>query len=228
MKKAFTFSLCIWIGAVCKSGLVQGFSMSAPTLNISATEYSIQASNALTITCRGQRPLGWSWPGKSAVEGSTKSASYKSEEPGGRMVNIRECDGSERDQYCKTFTLMGARANDTGYYRCFYHYIELIVDGVTATSVYVFVKDFQNPFFNSPPNSTQASPLLIVSGATVTVPCLVSIPSLNVTLRGVSYGLQGFLVISCGKISGHQNYNRAVTMDLDVVHVKCRYFKRLQ
>ncbi|XP_067900114.1 vascular endothelial growth factor receptor 3 isoform X1 [Heterodontus francisci] len=183
MKKPFPFSLWIWIGAVCKSGLVWGFSNSAPTLNITGTEYSINASNTLTITCRGQRPLGWTWPGKPAVEDNTKSASHWSEELVGRIVNIRECNGSTRDQYCKTLTLMGARANDTGYYRCFYHFIEPIVDGATAASVYIFVKDFQNPFFNASPNGTQASPVLIVNSPTVTVPCLVSIPYLNVSLR---------------------------------------------
>ncbi|XP_043559067.1 vascular endothelial growth factor receptor 3 isoform X1 [Chiloscyllium plagiosum] len=183
MKKAFTFSVWIWFVVVCKSGLVQGFSMTAPTLNISGTEYSLDVSNTLTFTCRGQRPLGWSWPGKPAVEDNTKSASYWSEELGGRIVSIRECDGSERDQYCKTFMLMGARANDTGYYRCFYHFIEPIVDGTTATSIYVFVKDFQNPFVNTSPNGTQISPVLIVNSPRVTVPCLVSIPFLNVTLR---------------------------------------------
>ncbi|XP_067852056.1 vascular endothelial growth factor receptor 3 isoform X2 [Heptranchias perlo] len=168
--------------AAC-TGLVWGFSMSAPTLNVTGTEYSIDTSNTLTIICRGQRPLGWSWPGRQAAEEDRKSASYRSDEPGGRTVIIKECDGSVREQYCKIFTLLGARANDTGYYRCFYHFIEPIVDGATATSVYIFVKDFQNPFFNASPNGTQGPQVLIVNIPTVTVPCLVSIPYLNVTLR---------------------------------------------
>uniref|UniRef100_UPI00398F23D0 vascular endothelial growth factor receptor 3 n=1 Tax=Pristiophorus japonicus TaxID=55135 RepID=UPI00398F23D0 len=183
MKKPFTLPLWIWIGAVCKSGLARGFSMSAPTLNVTGTEYSINVSNTLTITCRGQRPLGWMWPGKHAVEEDTKSASYWSEEPGGRTLSIRECDGSASDQYCKTFTLTGARATDTGHYRCFYHFIEPIVDGTTATSVYIFVQDLQNPFFNASPNGTQALQVLIVNIPAVTVPCLVSVPYLNVTVR---------------------------------------------
>ncbi|XP_048459439.1 vascular endothelial growth factor receptor 3 [Rhincodon typus] len=44
-------------------------------------------------------------------------------------------------------------------------------------------QNFQNPFFNTSPNGTQISPVLIVNSPTVTVPCPVSIPYLNVTLR---------------------------------------------
>ncbi|XP_051869259.1 vascular endothelial growth factor receptor 3, partial [Pristis pectinata] len=166
-----------------ENGLIRGLSISAPTLNITGTEYSITVSDTLSISCRGQRPLGWTWPGKVAVKEDTKSPSYWLEEAGGRTVSITECEGVATHQYCKTLTLTGTRANDTGYYRCYYHFFESIVDEVTAVSIYVFVKDPQNPFLNTSPNGTQQFHILTVNSPLVTVPCLVSIPSLNVTLR---------------------------------------------
>ncbi|XP_069754056.1 vascular endothelial growth factor receptor 3 isoform X2 [Narcine bancroftii] len=183
MKGAFGWILYVLVGALGAPGLVGGFSISAPTLNITGTEYSIPVSDMLSIMCRGQRPLGWSWPGQVTVEEDTKSPSYWLEEPGGRTVSVKECEGQTSHQYCKTLTLTGSRANDTGCYRCYYHFTGSIVDGVTAISIYVFVEDLQNPFLSTSPNGTQLPPLLVVDSPWVTVPCLVSIPTLNVTLR---------------------------------------------
>ncbi|XP_072120194.1 vascular endothelial growth factor receptor 3 isoform X1 [Mobula birostris] len=182
MKRPPGFPLWIWLGALSGPGLIQGLSNTAPTLNITGTEYSITASGTLSITCRGQMPLSWNWPGKVATTEETKSPSQWLEEPGGRTVSIAECEGVATHQYCKTLTLTRARANDTGYYRCYYHF-EPIVDEVSAASIYIFVKDPQNPFLSSSPNGTQQPQVLTVNSSLVTVPCLVSIPTLNVTLR---------------------------------------------
>eukprot|EP00062_Callorhinchus_milii_P021926 gi/632979167/ref/XP_007906319.1/ PREDICTED: vascular endothelial growth factor receptor 3 isoform X2 [Callorhinchus milii] len=190
MKTAFTFSLCVWVGAVYKSGLVWGYSMSSPTLNITEDEYIINVDSALSIICRGQRPLQWSWPGKAggSREGSQAhnqadktSVQSWTEESGGRTVSVQECEGSVAQQYCKIFTLTGARASDTGYYRCSYQFISAIVDGTTASSIYVFVQDFQQVFFSSSPETINF--IYISKHSMVTVPCPVSVPNLNVSLR---------------------------------------------
>uniref|UniRef100_A0A4W3H8L1 Vascular endothelial growth factor receptor 3 n=1 Tax=Callorhinchus milii TaxID=7868 RepID=A0A4W3H8L1_CALMI len=140
------------------TGLVWGYSMSSPTLNITEDEYIINVDSALSIICRsvGQRPLQWSWPGKAggSREGSQAhnqadktSVQSWTEESGGRTVSVQECEGSVAQQYCKIFTLTGARASDTGYYRCSYQFISAIVDGTTASSIYVFVQG-KSPIFD--------------------------------------------------------------------------------
>uniref|UniRef100_A0A4W3HCX7 Vascular endothelial growth factor receptor 3 n=1 Tax=Callorhinchus milii TaxID=7868 RepID=A0A4W3HCX7_CALMI len=174
------------------TGLVWGYSMSSPTLNITEDEYIINVDSALSIICRsvGQRPLQWSWPGKAggSREGSQAhnqadktSVQSWTEESGGRTVSVQECEGSVAQQYCKIFTLTGARASDTGYYRCSYQFISAIVDGTTASSIYVFVQDFQQVFFSSSPETINF--IYISKHSMVTVPCPVSVPNLNVSLR---------------------------------------------
>uniref|UniRef100_A0A4W3HBM9 Vascular endothelial growth factor receptor 3 n=1 Tax=Callorhinchus milii TaxID=7868 RepID=A0A4W3HBM9_CALMI len=150
------------------TGLVWGYSMSSPTLNITEDEYIINVDSALSIICRGQRPLQWSWPGKA---GGSREGSQAH----------NQCEGSVAQQYCKIFTLTGARASDTGYYRCSYQFISAIVDGTTASSIYVFVQDFQQVFFSSSPETINF--IYISKHSMVTVPCPVSVPNLNVSLR---------------------------------------------
>ncbi|XP_032885598.1 vascular endothelial growth factor receptor 3 isoform X1 [Amblyraja radiata] len=184
MKGALGITLWIYVGALWPPGLIRGSSMTAPTIvNVTGTEYSITAGGALSITCRGQSSLGWSCPGKVSVEEDSKSPLFRPEEAGGRSVSVKDCKGSPAQQYCKTLVLTRARASDTGYYRCHYHFAGPIVDGVNAISVYIFVKDLQSPFLSTSPNGTLQPQVLIVNSSLVTVPCLVTIPSLNVTLR---------------------------------------------
>nr|XP_033782894.1 vascular endothelial growth factor receptor 3 isoform X2 [Geotrypetes seraphini] len=180
MKRVFTLLLWVWIGISPKSDLVCGYSMTPPTISITEEEFVISAKDTLSITCRGQRPLEWLWPrnqetpipnekGKDAVAFLNISSE--------RKVQEEDCEGATTQPYCKVFTLTGAQANDTGYYRCHYKYISAKVDGTTSVSTYVFVKDFDQPFINN------METLLINKKESTRVPCLVSIPGLNVTLQ---------------------------------------------
>uniref|UniRef100_A0A8C0H3G0 Vascular endothelial growth factor receptor 3 n=1 Tax=Chelonoidis abingdonii TaxID=106734 RepID=A0A8C0H3G0_CHEAB len=159
--------------------LVRGYSMTPPTLSITEEEHTINSKDTLTITCRGQHPLEWSWPGglvdpdQGEKENETVILVNLS---GGQTIREEDCEGSDTKPYCKVLVLTGTQANDTGYYRCYYKYISAKIEGTTALSIYVFVRDFEQPFINRPET------LLINKKENTWVPCLVSIPDLNITL----------------------------------------------
>uniref|UniRef100_A0AAY4EPY7 Vascular endothelial growth factor receptor 3 n=1 Tax=Denticeps clupeoides TaxID=299321 RepID=A0AAY4EPY7_9TELE len=153
------------------SGLVAGYSMTPPTLDIPGDDLAIQSGEALTITCRGQHTLDWAWPDQSLTKFEVTD----------RGVRVGECEGQPGKPYCKTLVLTGTYGNDTGYYRCFYKDIKAIIDGTTAASVYVFIKgQFSLRSLHNPDT------IFYTESTEVVVPCLVSIPDLNVSLYLVS------------------------------------------
>ncbi|XP_031442663.1 vascular endothelial growth factor receptor 3 isoform X2 [Clupea harengus] len=187
MKRDFTIFCRIWIGIAYASGLVIGYSMTPPTLDNLKEDLVIQAGDTLTITCRGQRTLDWAWPEDTLqkIQASDRHDQNQDTDqlrptggPGQRAVRVEECPGEAGKPYCKTLVLSNAQGNDTGHYRCFYQDIRAVIDGTTAASIYVFVRDLQQPFVKS-----QVETILVTeSSADVIVPCLVSIPELNVSL----------------------------------------------
>ncbi|XP_042625633.1 vascular endothelial growth factor receptor 3-like isoform X2 [Cyprinus carpio] len=184
MKRDFTFFCRIWIGIPFFSGLVTGFSMSPPTLDNTKDQLVINANDTLTITCRGQRILDWSWPEVSLSK--EKFTDHKDQQSpidtlGHRAVRVKECQGEPGKPYCKTLILTNTQANDSGYYRCFYQDIKAIFDGTTAVSMFVFVRDPQHPFIKRNENNME---VIFVTGSQthIEVPCLVSDPDLKVTL----------------------------------------------
>ncbi|XP_035265281.1 vascular endothelial growth factor receptor 3 isoform X1 [Anguilla anguilla] len=186
MKRDFTFFCRIWIGIACVSGLVIGYSMTPPTLDSPKEDLVIHANDTLTITCRGQRTLDWAWPESSLTRQEATDRQElpprRAETPGQRSVQVRECQGEPGRPYCKTLVLTGACGNDTGYYRCFYQDIKAIIDGTTAASVYVFVRDVEHPFVRR----TDLETIFVTRSTTyIEVPCLVAVPDLNVTLHPI-------------------------------------------
>ncbi|XP_054980520.1 vascular endothelial growth factor receptor 3 [Sorex araneus] len=147
--------------------------MTPPTLNITEETFVIDSGNSLSISCRGQHPLEWAWPGAQEAP----AAGEKEAEDAGA---VRDCAGTDARPYCKLLELREARANDTGAYRCYYKYIRARIDGTTAAGTYVFVRDAEQPFLNKP------GTLLVDRKDWMWVPCLVSVPGLNVTLRSQS------------------------------------------
>uniref|UniRef100_A0A8B9TS81 Vascular endothelial growth factor receptor 3 n=1 Tax=Anas platyrhynchos TaxID=8839 RepID=A0A8B9TS81_ANAPL len=159
--------------------LVSSYSMTPPALSITEEEHVINAKDTLTITCRGQHPLEWSWPGgKVDPTGKEKETEFMASAApsAGRAIREEDCEGTGTKPYCKVLVLTETQANDTGYYRCYYKYIDAKIEGTTAVSAYVFVRDYEQPFINKPET------LLISKKENTWVPCLVSIPDLNVTL----------------------------------------------
>lgn len=59
---------------------------------------------------------------------------------GGWAIREEDCEGTGTKPYCKVLVLTESQANDTGYYRCYYKYIDAKIEGTTAVSSYVFVR----------------------------------------------------------------------------------------
>uniref|UniRef100_A0A3Q4B2T7 Vascular endothelial growth factor receptor 3 n=1 Tax=Mola mola TaxID=94237 RepID=A0A3Q4B2T7_MOLML len=163
-------------------GLVIGFSMTPPILDRPKDDLVIPVRETLTITCRGQRTLAWAWPDQTllAQELTSRQAQLPTTDtPGQRVAVISECPGQLGWPYCKKLVLRGALAKDTGYYRCYYKDVKAIIVGTTAVSVYVFIRE---------DHRNHVETILITRSSThVIVPCVVTVPDLNVTLHGVSY-----------------------------------------
>uniref|UniRef100_A0AAX7UF75 Vascular endothelial growth factor receptor 3 n=1 Tax=Astatotilapia calliptera TaxID=8154 RepID=A0AAX7UF75_ASTCA len=181
----FLFTFYIWIGLFIPAGLVIGYSMTPPVLDSPKDELVIAAHTTLTLTCRGSNTLAWAWPDQTLVGRDLTQRHSQLETtsaPGQRVALVSECPGKLELPYCKKLVLNGAQAKDTGYYRCSYKDAKAIIEGTTATSIYVFVMDPEQPFLNS--GSVQT--IFIKSHSTdVIVPCLVTVPDLNVTLKTV-------------------------------------------
>uniref|UniRef100_A0A8C7GDG5 Vascular endothelial growth factor receptor 3 n=1 Tax=Oncorhynchus kisutch TaxID=8019 RepID=A0A8C7GDG5_ONCKI len=142
----------------------------------------------LTCSDWGQRTLSWVWPETTLVgeeltdrQGAGTPASVPVQRRG---VSILECPGEPGRPYCKTLVLTGAKGNDTGYYRCYYRDVKAVIDGATAATLYVFVRDLEQPFLrrNRGSNGDLETIFISRSSTHVTVPCLVTVPDLNVTL----------------------------------------------
>lgn len=58
----------------------------------------------------------------------------------GWVIQEEDCEGTGTKPYCKVLVLTEAQANHTGYYRCYYKYIDAKIEGTTAVSTYVFVR----------------------------------------------------------------------------------------
>ncbi|XP_074530633.1 vascular endothelial growth factor receptor 3 isoform X2 [Halichoeres trimaculatus] len=191
MKTDFTFFCRTWIGIVYTSGLVIGFSMTPPALDRSRDDLVIPVHQTLTITCRGERTLAWAWPDQTlqGQELTRRQAQLPAtRDSGQRVVLISECKGQPEKPYCKRLVLSAAQAKDTGYYRCFYKDVKAVIIGTTAVSIYVFVRDPEQPFLRrdsyGEASGNNLETILISRLSThVIVPCLVTVPDLNVTLH---------------------------------------------
>uniref|UniRef100_A0AAQ5YAF7 Vascular endothelial growth factor receptor 3 n=1 Tax=Amphiprion ocellaris TaxID=80972 RepID=A0AAQ5YAF7_AMPOC len=186
MKTDFTLFCRTWIGIVYASGLVIGFSMTPPILDSSRDDLVIPVHETLTITCRGQRTLAWAWPDQTVVgqELTDRQAQLPSTRaPGQRVALVSECSGQPGRPYCKRLVLNGAQGKDTGHYRCYYKDVKAVIDGTTAVSVYVFVRDPEHPFLRRDGDSDLETILITRFSMQVVVPCLVTVPDLNVTLH---------------------------------------------
>lgn len=190
MKTDFTSFCRIWIGIAFASGLVIGFSMTPPILDSSRDDLVIPVHETITITCRGQHTLAWAWPDQTLVgqELSDRQAQLPTTRaPGQRVALVSECPGQPGRPYCKRLVLTRAQAKDTGYYRCYYKDVRAVILGTTAVNIYVFVRDPEQPFLrrggSSRGNGNDLETILITRYSTqVIVPCLVTVPDLNVTL----------------------------------------------
>ncbi|XP_032410273.1 vascular endothelial growth factor receptor 3 [Xiphophorus hellerii] len=194
MKTDFTLFCRTWIGIAYASGLVIGLSMTPPTIDSSKGDRVISVNETLSLTCRGQRTLAWTWPDETLIgqELTDRQQQFQTTRSlGQRTIFISECPGQNGQQYCKRLVLHGAQGKDTGYYRCHYKDINAIIDGTTAVRIYTFVRDPVQPFLMRGGSSSELETIYVTRSAThVIVPCLVTIPDLNVILKSYSGALE--------------------------------------
>ncbi|XP_018431202.1 PREDICTED: vascular endothelial growth factor receptor 2 [Nanorana parkeri] len=139
-----------------------------PTLSTKKSTLVMPSNSTLNITCSGEQPVEWTWH----VNLSTDDI----------RISLIQCN---ENVYCQFLVVRELTANDTGMYKCFY-------EGSNATShVHVSVVDQPSPFVPI------KSPLVTIHGTassneSVTIPCLVSRPDLNMTLR-TKYAVNTFL-----------------------------------
>ncbi|XP_072252076.1 vascular endothelial growth factor receptor 3 [Leuresthes tenuis] len=191
MKTDFTFFCRTWIGIAYASGLVIGLPMTPPILDSPRDDLVIPVHETLSITCRGQHTLAWTWPdkgvvGKEPIDRPDQQQTTRA--PGQRVALISECPGKLGRPYCKRLVLNETQGIDTGYYSCYYKDVKAIVDGTTAVRIYVFVRDPAQPFLKrsglSNGNASNLETILVRRSSThVIVPCLVTVPDANVTLH---------------------------------------------
>uniref|UniRef100_A0A8K9XLI2 Vascular endothelial growth factor receptor 3 n=1 Tax=Oncorhynchus mykiss TaxID=8022 RepID=A0A8K9XLI2_ONCMY len=149
--------------------LAIGYSMTPPTID----SHKEDLTGSGTPVCTPRAEAGVVGDHPVAAEGAGTPASVHVQRRG---VNILECPGEPGRPYCKTLVLTGAKGNDTGYYRCYYRDVKAVIDGTTAATLYVFVRGERSV------NGDLETIFISRSSTHVTVPCLVTVPDLNVTL----------------------------------------------
>ncbi|XP_040029735.2 vascular endothelial growth factor receptor 3 [Gasterosteus aculeatus] len=194
MKTNFTLFCRTLTGIAYAAGLVIGFSMTPPVLDGSKEDLVIPVRETLTITCRGEHTLAWTWPDPTLAGQELTGRQDQlptTRAPGQRVALVSECPGQPGRPYCKRLVLAGAKADDTGYFRCYYRDVKDIIIGTTAVSVYVFVRDPEQPFLR-PHSYNGGTALILISrfSTHVVVPCLVTVPDLNVTLLAYPMDLE--------------------------------------
>ncbi|XP_056295178.1 vascular endothelial growth factor receptor 3 isoform X2 [Pseudoliparis swirei] len=197
MKTDFTLFCRTLTGIVYAAGLATGFSMTPPVLESSGEDLVIPVHRTLTITCRGQHTLSWAWPDQTLegqeLTGRQAQLPTPGAAPGHRVALVSECPGRPTRPYCKRLVLTGTRAQDTGQYRCYYKDAKAVILGTTAVSLYVFIRDPEQPFLRRHsvgPEGDLGTVLLPRSASHLTVPCLVTVPDLNVTLHAYPIPLE--------------------------------------
>uniref|UniRef100_A0A674MU93 Vascular endothelial growth factor receptor 3 n=1 Tax=Takifugu rubripes TaxID=31033 RepID=A0A674MU93_TAKRU len=110
----------------------------------------------LRVRITGEWTLAWTWPDQDLLG--------------------QELTNRQRRQYCKRLTLTAAQARDTGYYRCYYKDVKDVI------------VDPEQPFLSrgdsGQGNRNNLETIFMKhSSSHLTVPCLVTVPDLNVTLH---------------------------------------------
>ncbi|XP_053161510.1 vascular endothelial growth factor receptor 1 isoform X2 [Hemicordylus capensis] len=151
------------------AGSGSGSKWKGPKLNITGTQYAIQAGETLTIMCSGEVVHSWSLP-----EGLNKDSK--------RLNIIPYTCGRNGRQFCSSLTLNRAQANDTGYYSCKYP-LSSSVRKKTVSTIYVFINDTHSPFIKLHRDLPEM--IRMVDGQELIIPCRVTAPDIPVTLKKI-------------------------------------------
>ncbi|XP_076203576.1 vascular endothelial growth factor receptor kdr-like isoform X1 [Aptenodytes patagonicus] len=147
-------------GLLLMHGLAEEEFFEKPTLSTAKDHIVILAGETLKIKCRGAPSVSW------LLRGDQK------EDP---RVHISNCRNNTR-QSCSMLVIRKVIANDTGYFTCIHDDSPSKED--LMAKIYVFVKDYKNPFVEMHPEHPEIIYILDAK-KTVVVPCRVTSPDIK-------------------------------------------------
>ncbi|XP_009271701.1 PREDICTED: vascular endothelial growth factor receptor kdr-like isoform X2 [Aptenodytes forsteri] len=147
-------------GLLLMHGLAEEEFFEKPTLSTAKDHIVILAGETLKIKCRGAPSVSW------LLRRDQK------EDP---RVHISNCRNNTR-QSCSMLVIRKVIANDTGYFTCIHDDSPSKED--LMAKIYVFVKDYKNPFVEMHPEHPEIIYILDAK-KTVVVPCRVTSPDIK-------------------------------------------------
>ncbi|XP_069723890.1 vascular endothelial growth factor receptor kdr-like isoform X2 [Phaenicophaeus curvirostris] len=158
-------------GLLLVQGLAEKGFFEKPTLSIAKDSIVILPGDTLKVKCRGAPSVSW------------LLSERQKEDP---RVHITSCRNTTR-QNCSMLLVRKVIANDTGYFTC-------IHDGYPSNEdlmakIYVFVKDYRNPFVEIHPEHPEII-YILDSKRTVVVPCRVTSPDIKPKLTQYPYSVE--------------------------------------
>uniref|UniRef100_A0AC11BEM7 Fms related receptor tyrosine kinase 1 n=1 Tax=Ovis aries TaxID=9940 RepID=A0AC11BEM7_SHEEP len=161
--------LCALLGGLLVTGSSSGSLLKEPELSLKGTQYVMQAGQRLNLKCRGRAAHAWSLP-----------AAVNRENQSGKLNITKSACGKNLKKFCSTLTLNGAQAYHTGFYSCRYLSTPASKNKIEST-IYIFISDPGRPFVDT--HSEIPKVINMTEGKKVVIPCRVSSPSINVTLK---------------------------------------------
>ncbi|XP_074691486.1 vascular endothelial growth factor receptor kdr-like [Strix aluco] len=141
-------------------GLAEEEFLEKPTLSIAKDDIVILPGDTLKIKCRGATSVSW-----------LLRADQK-EDP---RVFISNCRNTTR-QSCSMLVIRKVIANDTGYFTCIHDDSPSNED--LMAKIYVFVKDYRNPFVEIHPEHPEII-YILDANRTIVIPCRVTLPDIK-------------------------------------------------
>ncbi|XP_069666990.1 vascular endothelial growth factor receptor kdr-like isoform X3 [Haliaeetus albicilla] len=158
-------------GLLLMHGLAEEEFFEKPTLSIAKDHIVILPGDTLKIKCRGAPSVSW------LLRGDQK------EDP---RVHISNCRNNTR-QSCSMLVIRKVIANDTGYFIC--NHDDSPSNEDLAAKIYVFVKDYRNPFVEIHPEHPEIIYILDAK-KTVVIPCRVTSPDIKPKLTQYPYSVE--------------------------------------
>ncbi|XP_021262304.1 vascular endothelial growth factor receptor kdr-like isoform X1 [Numida meleagris] len=153
-------AVCALQALLLTLGLAEDEFFEKPVLSIAKDHIVILPGEVLKIKCRGARPVSW------------LLREAQREDP---RVHISSCRNSS-GQSCSMLLLRNVTASDTGYLTCVHEDAPSSED--LMAKIYVFVKDYRNPFVEIHPEHPEIIYILEAKKAVV-IPCRVTSPDIR-------------------------------------------------
>ncbi|XP_057389214.1 vascular endothelial growth factor receptor 1 isoform X1 [Balaenoptera acutorostrata] len=162
--------LCALLGGLLLTGCSSGSKLKGPELSLKGTQHVMQAGQTLYLKCRGEGAHSWSLPATVSKESQSR-----------RLSITKSACGRSGKQFCSTLTLNAAQANHTGFYSCKYLSTPASKKKKAESTIYIFINDTGRPFLEM--HSEIPEIVNMTEGKEVVIPCRVTSPNINVTLK---------------------------------------------